>query len=55
LVVLAEHREYNQRSDEFAMYVLVMFGGVMLCPVIGVIAVARVPVDAKLFLTFVIT
>jgi hypothetical protein len=54
LAVLAEHLEYNQRRDEFAMYVLVMLGGVMLCPVIGVVAVARAPVDVKLFLVFTI-
>ena len=50
LAVLVEHLEYNQQSDEFAMYVLVMFGGVML----GLVAVARAPVDAKLFLAFAI-
>ena len=54
LAVLVEHLEYNQRSDEFAMYVLVIFGGVMLCPVICVVAVAGAPVDAKLFLAFAI-
>ena len=51
---MAEHLEYNQWSDEFATYALVMFGGVMLCPVICVVAVARAPVDAKLFLAFAI-
>ena len=54
LAVLAEHLEYNQRSDEFATYVPVVFGGVMLCPVIRVVAVAGAPVDAKLFLAFAI-
>ena len=54
LEIMAKHLEYNHGRNEFAMDLLVMLGRVMLGPVIGIVAFARAPVEAKLFLAFMI-
>ncbi len=40
------------RIDEFESNILMMFGWVVLSPVMGIVEFAWVPVDAKLFLAF---
>ena len=54
LEILAKHLEYNHGHNEFATDLLVMLGGVMLGPVVGIIVLAGAPVDTELFLTFAI-
>ena len=40
------------RIDEFESNILMMFGWVVLSPVMGIVEFAWVPVDAELFLVF---
>ena len=47
--------ENNHRSEEILPYVLVMFGCVVLGPIVGEILFTRSPIDAELALAFVVS
>jgi len=55
LNISAKHLEDDHRSNEFRTDLLVMFGGVMLGPVVGIIVFSWAPIDTELFLAFAIT
>jgi hypothetical protein len=46
--------ENNHGSEKVSSYYLMVFGGVVLGPVVSVVRLARPPVDAKLLLAFAI-
>ena len=55
LLIKVEHFKNNHRSEEIPPYVLVMFGGVVLGPLVGEISITRSPIDAELALAFVVS
>ena len=52
--MLAKHLECDHRSNEFTMDLFVMFGGVMLGPVVGIVVCSLAPIVMELFLAFAI-
>ena len=54
LLVQTEHFKCNHRCEKFMTYVEVMFGQMMFGLVVGVVRFSRMPVDAKLLLTFMV-
>ena len=43
------------RGEEFTVHVLMVFGLMVFCPIVGVVEFARSPIDAELFLAFSVT
>ena len=54
LLVEAYHFENNHRREEIPPYVLVMFGCMVLGPIVGEILFTRSPIDAELVLAFTV-
>ena len=42
----------NVRCEEFAPHVFVVFGSVVLCPIVCIIKFPRTPIESELFLAF---
>ena len=51
---LAEHFYHNVWCDEFASRALVVFAGMVFCPIVGIVEFVGSPIDAELFLAFAV-
>ena len=47
-----DHFNHYLWSKKFPSYVLMMFGRMVFCPIVGIVELAGAPVNAELFLAF---